>query len=489
MSESARKIIKYFCDRFLDIDYYPTSIKAILDLDLGKLKGLEKEDVLKFEKINIKTFKDVVKHDLEELEKLGEKVSLDKKVLKNVPVAAYLITNAWNKRKVYIKKPKMKVVIAGLDYAGKTSLINRLINDYNYEDMINLEPTVGANIEEYQSEKVDLILWDLGGQRDHLNEYLSSPEQFFVQVDVLIYVFDSQDDLRYLEAIKYLNDIINILTFLNENPYILILLNKADSDIMNDPDYQIKIEYLTDKITEIFKNSEKSWTFEIIPTSIYNFYSKEPEIARSIKNIFSYKEKDEVKLLPEIDEKIRRILDINLKLMDKVVSELAEIKRILFRLNPLDFSVEGFSIPFEKVPIDYITIEDQNLAKTKKKKSKEKLKELSRAKFLKKKAGPPKQRPSFLSIEKEEKEKQKAGKITEETLKETLSSLKRVQGEQEFPKTPPMAPKLLNTSIGSLKPPPPPKIEENISSAPDNNRATVISELKELFIKRGLVSK
>ncbi|MHA1194895.1 MAG: hypothetical protein ACTSRH_02340 [Promethearchaeota archaeon] len=52
-----------------------------------------------------------------------------------------------------------------------------------------------------------------------------------------------------------------------------------------------------------------------------------------------------------------------------------------------------------------------------------------------------------------------------------------------------MAPKLLNTSIGSLKPPPPPKIEENISSAPDNNRATVISELKELFIKRGLVSK
>ncbi|MHA1412196.1 MAG: ADP-ribosylation factor-like protein [Promethearchaeota archaeon] len=325
-----------------------------------------------------------------------------------------------------MKKPKMKVVIAGLDYAGKTSLINRLINDYNYEDMINLEPTVGANIEEYQSEKVDLILWDLGGQRDHLNEYLSFPEQFFVQVDVLIYVFDSQDDLRYLEAIKYLNDIINILTFLNENPYILILLNKADSDIMNDPDYQIKIEYLTDKITEIFKNSEKSWTFEIIPTSIYNFYSKEPEIARSIKNIFSYKEKDEVKLLPEIDEKIRRILDINLKLMDKVVSELAEIKRILFRLNPLDFSVEGFSIPFEKVPIDYITIEDQNLAKTKKKKSKEKLKELSRAKFLKKKAGPPKQRPSFLSIEKEEKEKQKAGKITEETLKETLSSLKRV---------------------------------------------------------------
>jgi hypothetical protein len=49
----------------------------------------------------------------------------------------------------------------------------------------------------------------------------------------------------------------------------------------------LDLEYLTDKISTVFINSEKSWNFDITPTSIYNFYSSEPEIARSIKNIFS----------------------------------------------------------------------------------------------------------------------------------------------------------------------------------------------------------
>ncbi|MEE9378628.1 MAG: hypothetical protein V3V33_11415 [Candidatus Lokiarchaeia archaeon] len=54
MSESAKTIIKYFCDRFLDIDYYPTSIKAILDLEISKLKNIEEDDIIKFNKIKLK---------------------------------------------------------------------------------------------------------------------------------------------------------------------------------------------------------------------------------------------------------------------------------------------------------------------------------------------------------------------------------------------------------------------------------------------------
>ncbi|KKN31369.1 hypothetical protein LCGC14_0824700 [marine sediment metagenome] len=41
MSESANTIIKYFCDRFLDIDYYPSSLKVILDLELKKIKNIK----------------------------------------------------------------------------------------------------------------------------------------------------------------------------------------------------------------------------------------------------------------------------------------------------------------------------------------------------------------------------------------------------------------------------------------------------------------
>ncbi len=54
MSESAKTIIKYFCDRFLDIDYYPTSLRAILDLEISKLKNIEEDDIIKFNKIKLK---------------------------------------------------------------------------------------------------------------------------------------------------------------------------------------------------------------------------------------------------------------------------------------------------------------------------------------------------------------------------------------------------------------------------------------------------
>jgi len=295
MSESTKRIIKYFSDRFLDLDYYPNSLKDILDLELGTLKGLEKEEIEKFKKIDIVILRDLTKLENYGYENLIQKLHINKITLKNALIASTLITNAWSKRRLYIKKPKMKIVVAGLDYAGKTSLINRLINDYNYNDLVNLEPTIGANIEEYQSDNLNLILWDLGGQKDHIDEYLTAPESFFIQVDILIFVIDSQDDLRYIEAGKYLNDIIDILKFLKENPFIVVLLNKADYDVREDPDFQIKLEYLADKISDIFRKSENPWNFEIIPTSIYNYYSNEPDIVKSIKNIFS-KEKEEKRL-------------------------------------------------------------------------------------------------------------------------------------------------------------------------------------------------
>ena len=491
MSESSKIIIKYFCDRFLYINYYPTSLKAILDLELNFLKGVNAEDIKKFSKLNINTLRELSEINVKELEKKASKIDLDSSVIKSTIISSYLIANAWNKRKTYMKKPKMKVVVAGLDYAGKTSLINRLLNDYNYNDMINLEPTVGANVEEFQSERLDLVLWDLGGQKDHINEYLTSPERFFVHVDVMIFVFDSQDDIRYDNALQYLSDLIDIFGFLNETPYVVILLNKADSDIIQDPDFQIKLEYLMDKISTIFMNLEKNWNFEMIPTSIYNYYSTEPEIAKSIKSIFSKDKEilDTGKLIPDINEKLQKILDINLKLMDKVVIELNEVKRILHQFTPSDVSQSLFSIPFEKVPIDFISNNDlkEDNRKTKSKKKKESKSEI----FSKKnKSGPPKrlkklEKPTELS-----ENSKKTKRITKDKIIEAKSKLSAEKNEIEDIHKPPMAPQINKITIDMLKPPPPPpKVSLNLESGTENVRTQVISELKDMFLKRGLVSK
>ncbi len=490
MSESAKTIVKYFCDRFLNIDYYPTSLSSILDLSIDKLKNIKIEDIKKFKKIDVSTIRELSSLKVADYENRAKKVFIEKSTFNAALVAAYLIANSWNKRNLYLKKIKMKTVIAGLDYAGKTSLLNRMMNDYNYNDMINLEPTIGANVEEYQSEKLDLVLWDLGGQKDHIEEYLESPERFFINVDVLIYVFDSQDDLRYEDAVNYLNGILEILGFLNENPYFVVLLNKADSDIVDDPDFQIKLEYLTDKISNVFMSNEKSWNFEIIPTSIYNFYSTEPEIAKSIKNIFS-KDKNNLvaeKILPDIEEKLQKILDINLKLMDKVVGELSEVKRILFRLVPSDLSQSFFSVPFEKVPIDFA---DKSLTVVKDKSKKKKKKITSSSKIKTKKGIGPPQRLKVLAPPDAMDEKAKnIEKITEAKIKDAKKSLSLTSTTS----TPPMAPtkesKDTLVSLNSLKPPPPPpKILKSPGESKQNQRSLVISELKEMFVKKGLVTR
>ncbi|KKK42740.1 hypothetical protein LCGC14_0879840 [marine sediment metagenome] len=140
MSESANTIIKYFCDRFLDLDYYPSSLKVILDLELKKIKNIKKEDLQKFQKFNITSFRDLCNLEQSDYEKLINHSFIEKTILNNTIKAATLIANAWNKRYIYLKKPKMNVVVVGLDFADKTSLINRLIHDYNYNEMILMFP-------------------------------------------------------------------------------------------------------------------------------------------------------------------------------------------------------------------------------------------------------------------------------------------------------------------------------------------------------------
>lgn len=79
--------------------------------------------------------------------------------------------------------------------------------------------------------------------------------------------------------------------------------------------------------------------------------------------------------LQNIEKKLEKILNINLKLMDKVVSELSEIKRVLFRFTPSDISHSLFPIPFENVPIEYKVVSQRSDQREEKKKKKAKINE------------------------------------------------------------------------------------------------------------------
>ena len=466
MSDSAKNIIKFLCDRFFELEYYPTSLSALLDLPIDKLRDFTQKDISKFNKIDIKILRDLTTISEEEFLKLATLTNMDLNILNNAKVAATLIANAWTKRKEYIKKSQSKIVVAGLDYAGKTSLINRLMHDHTYGDLINLEPTIGANIQEFESDNLNLIIWDLGGQKSNLEEYIREPEKFFIHLDVLFFVFDAQDGVRYEVALKYLNDILEILEFLKEMPYILTLINKVDPDIEKDPDFQIKLEYLSDKITRIFLKKPKNVNYEIIQTSIYNIYSHEPEIVKTIKNVFSKdiiakKEKRDM----EIDEKLQKILDINFKLMDKVVSELSDIKRVLYKLAPSDIKQSIYAVPFDKVPSDYVS--------TPKKITKKPITAKIEKEKPKKKKKKPKKSTVPTKIPKPIKLSPPASKIEEAMDK---LSQKFEDSEQRM-------------ALENLTPPKPPPKPQPTPQNIINPRTQIMSELKDIFKKKGLVKK
>ena len=63
-----------------------------------------------------------------------------------------------------MKKDKhpVKMLILGLDNAGKTTLLKNLSN----EDCKNSEPTTGFNVKSINNENFNLELWDIGGQEE-----------------------------------------------------------------------------------------------------------------------------------------------------------------------------------------------------------------------------------------------------------------------------------------------------------------------------------
>ncbi|XP_009489918.2 ADP-ribosylation factor-like protein 3 isoform X1 [Pelecanus crispus] len=87
---------------------------------------------------------------------------------------------------------ELRIVLLGLDNAGKTTLLKRLAS----EEVSTVTPTQGFNIKSIHSHGFKLNVWDIGGQRSirpYWRKYLGS-------TDLLIYVIDSADQKRFEET-------------------------------------------------------------------------------------------------------------------------------------------------------------------------------------------------------------------------------------------------------------------------------------------------
>ena len=115
-------------------------------------------------------------------------------------------------------KKDLDISVVGLQNAGKTTLMNAISGDYDMDTM----PTVGFNLRHMQKGKVNLNIWDLGGQK----QFRESWEKYCRTSDVIIFVVDSADFASIDLARKELHDLLSCPSL--EGIPLLILGNKND---------------------------------------------------------------------------------------------------------------------------------------------------------------------------------------------------------------------------------------------------------------------
>eukprot|EP00250_Pteridium_aquilinum_P004149 c14379_g1_i1 orf=169-726(+) len=121
-------------------------------------------------------------------------------------------------RKVKKKEKEMRILMVGLDNAGKTTIVKRI----NGEDTSGISPTLGFNIKTMQYKSFRLNIWDVGGQKT-LRSYWRN---YYEQTDGLVWVVDSSD-LRRLDDCK--SELHNLLKEERlSGASLLVLANKQD---------------------------------------------------------------------------------------------------------------------------------------------------------------------------------------------------------------------------------------------------------------------
>ncbi len=120
--------------------------------------------------------------------------------------------------RTFVGEKDCRIVILGLDAAGKTSLLYKLKLD---EDVCTI-PTLGFNVESIQYKKVKMECWDIGGQ-DRLRPLWM---HYYKNSDAVIFVVDSNDTDRMQEAKDVLASVMNDKEL--ENVLLLVYANKQD---------------------------------------------------------------------------------------------------------------------------------------------------------------------------------------------------------------------------------------------------------------------
>ena len=307
----------------------PENVKDFQNLALHDLRDLTvQESQIIGELLKVKTIKDLSKVPYEQILNnisLLRNAGIPKNKLELLITAAKFIVKAADYKPLEGKK----VVIAGLDNAGKTALLKTIKKEvgFSFSELSGLKPTKGANRDELYLEDQELHILELGGQEEFRKFYIENPDRFFIDTDIILYIVDMQDDVRYQDAIEYLQSILRTVQFLQEAPDFIILLHKCDPDLMKAPMFQDKVDYMYEQITNSFKGYP--FKFEIQTSSILNIISMTPSFSTMLKGIFTGGPLEEERKLESMGDLLTKVVDLFLKMEENVNRDINFINQQL----------------------------------------------------------------------------------------------------------------------------------------------------------------
>ncbi|GMM50502.1 Arf family GTPase [Starmerella bacillaris] len=122
-------------------------------------------------------------------------------------------------RKQKIKESQARVLLLGLDNAGKSTLVAQILD----EDMRSVAPTFGFQINTLTRDGINLHIWDIGGQQS-LRPFWHN---YFEKTDFLIWVVDACAPARLDKCIQELQTVLQQEDRLIGTG-VLIWINKVD---------------------------------------------------------------------------------------------------------------------------------------------------------------------------------------------------------------------------------------------------------------------
>ncbi|KAG7390243.1 hypothetical protein PHYPSEUDO_008381 [Phytophthora pseudosyringae] len=144
------------------------------------------------------------------------------------------------------KKTQVRILVVGLDNSGKTTLVNHL--KPKKSQAREVVPTIGFQVEEFTKSNLNFTVFDMSGQ----SRYRSLWENYYSDVQAIIYVLDCTDTIRMCVAKDELEQLVQHKELSSKKVPILFFANKMDL-----PNALTPVECM--QLLELDNLGSKSW--------------------------------------------------------------------------------------------------------------------------------------------------------------------------------------------------------------------------------------